>query len=968
MVAQTTIFQKILPYYPENIQVCNYARRHAGMAARALQKCTSKFFGIAMKRSSNGRAGLLALAKIDQIVVVDVNMDDPPAGLLACDAPFEDLLSGKGGYTLVGFDMPRVVLRIAGDMNLKACGIDLSTAFVVNTRKPLRLSEVIAARLFSAVDGAIVEDLLNERGGSREVCLRAWLAVCVAQNNAQALEKVFRINTGRLNIQVVIMTNEAGDEFSGQVRRAKGRTTNIRFTGAALSGPLHRVRVIGSPQLTNPEKARDEMVLHVLQGIANIKTPFITKIWFPSKRSQDQLNKGDSDVLFPDLNKSQERVAAIMVSNAPLVVAHGPPGTGKTTTIAAAVSRWNQSKQPTWIVAHSNVAVKNIAETLYKRNVDFKIIVSKEFHFEWHEHIYTMIQQRVLRSDDFSGMKDVTGVSSLIQGSCIILSTLSMLSNPGLDEVGLFKVVPMKQLVVDEASQIKIEDFMPIFQKFGKTLRKVCFFGDPQQLPPYGKENLPEIKTIFDIQHLKGCGEFLDTQYRMPTLLGNFISKNLYGGRLMSQHSIHDASCVSFVDVPNGYEAKSGFSWTNDGEINTMVNLVKNYYKHTNFCIITPYDAQRAAIERQLKAQDLPWERIFNVDSFQGNEADFVLVSVVRSGNLPGFLSSINRMNVLLTRCKKGLVIVTSRSFLSHGGRFTLLGALESHWSMLVGERAWVDWRSVSQGIVNLPGAPGPNRPREPMIYGASSSSTSIPQRIFDVKTLFRPRVSQVQVRVASSEFANPCFSTQSLNTGIPISSVSSFPPMGSPIVAPDVGRHYTKSRDLVEFLPTPDVQNYGEYTNQVSYDEEFPPVLVPIIHALDKKPKAPSMRNSHRTAHPTSSQKHVKMTDRQKQARNNTHNAVPSLESIADQRTHTVPPDARQAPKPEVLRPTRGRRVVLRLEISASQIARTRLPKSGENATKNATKNPIKNPTNPKLKNSLCLNDNMKTVIRRMK
>ena len=61
----------------------------------------------------------------------------------------------------------------------------------------------------------------------------------------------------------------------------------------------------------------------------------------------------------------------------------GPPGTGKTRTIGAAAAIWDEQRRPAWIVAHSNVAVLNIAETLYKREVDFKLLVSKEFHFEW---------------------------------------------------------------------------------------------------------------------------------------------------------------------------------------------------------------------------------------------------------------------------------------------------------------------------------------------------------------------------------------------------------------------------------------------------------------------------------------------------------------------------------------------------------------------------------------------------------
>ena len=49
-----------------------------------------------------------------------------------------------------------------------------------------------------------------------------------------------------------------------------------------------------------------------------------------------------------------------------------------------------------------------------------------------------------------------------------------------------------------------------------------------------------------------------------------------------------------------------------------MVNIVKNYYRLREFCIITPYDAQRNAIVQQLKKENLPWESVYNVDSFQG--------------------------------------------------------------------------------------------------------------------------------------------------------------------------------------------------------------------------------------------------------------------------------------------------------------------------------------------------------------
>ena len=78
------------------------------------------------------------------------------------------------------------------------------------------------------------------------------------------------------------------------------------------------------------------------------------------------------------------------------------------------------------------------------------------------------------------------------------------------------------------------------------------------------------------------------------------------------------------------------------------------------FRIITPYDAQRNAIENALNAAGLAWENtVFNVDSFQGNEADHIIVSIVRTTD-PGFMKNQRRTNVMLSRCKKSMMICTN--------------------------------------------------------------------------------------------------------------------------------------------------------------------------------------------------------------------------------------------------------------------------------------------------------------------
>ena len=83
-----------------------------------------------------------------------------------------------------------------------------------------------------------------------------------------------------------------------------------------------------------------------------------------------------------------------------------------------------------------------------------------------------------------------------------------------------------------------------------------------------------------------------------------------------------------------------------------------------DFKIITPYDAQRNAIENALKTAGLAWENtVFNVDSFQGNEADHIIISIVRTSG-PGFMENQRRTNVMLSRCKMSMMICTNRLFL----------------------------------------------------------------------------------------------------------------------------------------------------------------------------------------------------------------------------------------------------------------------------------------------------------------
>src|SRR6266852_9359030 len=102
-------------------------------------------------------------------------------------------------------------------------------------------------------------------------------------------------------------------------------------------------------------------------------------------------------------------------------------------------------------------------------------------------------------------------------------------------------------------------------------------------VPPYGSGEAG-LETIFDIKHLKKKAHFLDTQCnqtssaqstplsflltdRLPIHLGSFISENIYNGKLRSQHSISDYSCIAFIDVWKGKELKQGTSFMVSGPL-----------------------------------------------------------------------------------------------------------------------------------------------------------------------------------------------------------------------------------------------------------------------------------------------------------------------------------------------------------------------------------------------------------------
>ncbi|KAF8756563.1 AAA domain [Rhizoctonia solani] len=421
------------------------------------------------------------------------------------------------------------------------------------------------------------------------------------------------------------------------------------------------------------------------------------------------------------INPSQLKVIGRVTAPNPggrtrATLVHGPPGTGKTSTITAAAIRLVKSGEYVWIVAQSNVGISNVADKLRKIKFDDFVLIVADEYYQWWEGQYENLKPYVVRT------KQLKSSEKRFRGKRLVLCTLASLSNPGVENQVMYQHVPLRNLIIDEASQIDMtSEFMHLFFKHRYALRNVCWFGDPMQLPPYGWSEAAKINDIFKVEHLQANSKLMIHHVdRLPIPIAKFISQEVYKNRLLedTKHEVKTPTeAMLFVDTPKGEELKEerGTSFMNHEEAKLVVQIVELYYnkvdkktgKLYDFQIITPYEAQRKMVHDMLKQAGIDKE-VYNVDSFQGNEADYIITTLTKT-TFSSFLSSINRLNVLLTRCKKGLVVVSQKEFITRTG-----GLLRGLWWKYESDDIWKDADDVSKGYVNLPGSPAPvKRPVE---------------------------------------------------------------------------------------------------------------------------------------------------------------------------------------------------------------------------------------------------------------
>ena len=426
----------------------------------------------------------------------------------------------------------------------------------------------------------------------------------------------------------------------------------------------------------------------------------------------------------PYLNATQEEAVNKVLRAKDVAIVHGPPGTGKTTTLVEAIYETLRRENQVLVCAQSNMAVDWISEKLVDRGInvlrignptrvnDKMLSFTYERRFEAHPD-YEMLwairkairelraqkkrggsfHQKMERLKERATELEVRIRTELFGEARVIACTLVGSANRLLDGQ------KFGTLFIDEAAQaLEAACWIPI-----RRVSRVILAGDHCQLPPTVKsyealkaglgktlmerivENKPEVVTL------------LKMQYRMNEEIMRFSSDWFYGNQVESAPEVRFRSILD-LDIPMTWIDTSQFDLPEDSDISFKETFVGESFGRINTAeaeltllaleqyfekigktrilderldvgVISPYRAQVQYLRRLLKNKEFfkPFRHLISVntvDGFQGQERDIILISLVRANDEGqiGFLRDLRRMNVAITRARMKLIILGDAS------------------------------------------------------------------------------------------------------------------------------------------------------------------------------------------------------------------------------------------------------------------------------------------------------------------
>jgi superfamily I DNA and/or RNA helicase len=426
----------------------------------------------------------------------------------------------------------------------------------------------------------------------------------------------------------------------------------------------------------------------------------------------------------PDLNPSQLEAITFALAARDIAIIHGPPGTGKTTTVAELIQQTVKKGDKVLACAPSNMGVDNLLEKLLRAGVKAvrlghpaRVLPELREHtldqlVDAHEDVrvarqlvkdalkllrkadrYTRAkpqpgEKRALRDEAKALFADARRIEQQTVNYLMDSAEVLCVTTSAIDDAILGG--RMFQLaVVDEAGQAtEPNTWIPILRA-----ERVVLAGDHCQLPPtvisepaakggLAKSLLERLMEIYP-----QWARQLTVQYRMHEQIMQFSSDEFYTGTLcphdsVAQHQLRELPGVQslpltqhpveFVDTSGAdlveEEEPDGESRLNPGEARGVVRKVTELLMAgvpaSEIAVITPYGAQVRLLRELLRATSV---EVDTVDGFQGREKEAVIVSFVRANTRGeiGFLSDVRRINVALTRARRKLILIGEAATLS---------------------------------------------------------------------------------------------------------------------------------------------------------------------------------------------------------------------------------------------------------------------------------------------------------------
>ncbi|KAF4665223.1 hypothetical protein FOL47_004703 [Perkinsus chesapeaki] len=412
--------------------------------------------------------------------------------------------------------------------------------------------------------------------------------------------------------------------------------------------------------------------------------------------------------------------------NTPVTLIQGPPGTGKTYTAVALVKHWVANKIKAngegkiLVVADSNAAADNIRALMVKAGIEcYRVGRAQETDGGTRE-----VGDDVLRK--LEGTRAVRDYRrALILGDVHKLPYFRQrIDKAAVEEyqvlvatcIGsghqLLDSVDFESVVIDECTQAtEPASLVPL----ARGAKRCVLLGDHKQLPAAVHCNAAKSGglgiSLFERLATRGTEvHLLDVQRRMHPSIAEFSNKHFYENKI--KHEVSDRPLIPGLHWPNpeirvalvdtselsAEETKVGTSLMNREEARLLLDALHSAVSHGtmphHIGLVVPYNAQKSYVLSALRddARFTPEQRaavqINTVDGFQGHEKELIFFSAVRSNEAGqvGFTADPRRMNVMLTRARRGLVVFCDVNTMTASG---------GHWAN------WVDWVQQKGGLVS---------------------------------------------------------------------------------------------------------------------------------------------------------------------------------------------------------------------------------------------------------------------------